>query len=168
MKSYTEREFLHRHRWTLDAMFEVIEAVPHLDKLGREVRCHELARVATHVLLHDRRRFDYDRHIMQGNGKFPVIGRTDFRYVDGHYGPADHSWVVVDDGKPYHDDAILDVYAVGSLPPVQLLYGGFIFRAQRLAFKPGEERGDIREDVIDDLLWLLWKKRYERKRGDNL
>jgi hypothetical protein len=167
MKSYTEREFLHRHRWALDLMDGVIAAIPHLDKQGREIRCHELARVATHVLSNDPRRHEYDRHVCIGpDARHPIRGTTRFRAVDGKFGPAEHSWVVVDDGKPYHDPAILDVYSVASLPQVQLLFGGYMFRDVRKVFVPGPERDDIREDVIDDLLWMLGKKRYVPAPGE--
>lgn len=63
------------------------------DPTGDWVRCHELARAISPLLL------------------------TKWEVVDGKYGPCEHSWLMNDRG------VILDVYAVARLPQVQLIDG---------------------------------------------
>ena len=62
--------------------------------------------------------------------------------VDGKFGAVEHSWLLT------RDKAILDCYAVGSLPMVQLvdphIPGG-------TPYTPGEKRTDIRTEVLQHL-----------------
>ena len=84
---------------------------------GNELRCHELAR-AVHR----------------------VIDAPPLFVVDGKCGPIEHSWLCFSDG------VILDPYAPGRMPAVQLvdsIVG---------AYRPGSTRTDIRHSIIDRLV----------------
>jgi hypothetical protein len=85
------------------------------DTWGNELRCHELVR-AVHLVVYEREH------------KLDV--------VDGHCGPIDHSWLRCSDG------VILDVYAPGRLPAVQLVDPIVAI------YRPGVRRRDVREDVV--------------------
>ena len=90
------------------------------DTWGNDLRCHELAR-AVHLVVYE------SAHKL-------VI-------VDGHCGPVEHSWLCCSDG------VILDPYAPGRLPAVQLvdpLVGA--------AYRPGTLRRDIRQPIVDRLV----------------
>lgn len=95
------------------------------------VRCHEVVQ-AFHMLL--------------------TIERWETELFDGHYGPVEHSWLVITD--PYRSRKfILDIYSVGRLPMVQLLVPDLGHAA---LYRPGELRKDIR---TDDLAYLLAQAR---------
>jgi hypothetical protein len=87
---------------------------------GNELRCHELAR-AVHRVVHE------DEH------KLLV--------VDGKCGPIEHSWLYLDGA------VILDPYAPGRLPAVQL-----IDLVVGSAYRPGTSRTDIRQAVVNRLV----------------
>lgn len=115
---------------TLEAWKEATKAVHALHEMGELVvsgptptRCHELAR-AVHAWLQE-----------QGHGPWTL--------VDGRYGVCDHSWL-------RQGFNILDVYAVGSVPMVQL-------RDVVIAREYHAEgfRLDIRTDVVLSLLEAL-------------
>ncbi len=119
MKTYTEREVFTADELRLfERTTALVSALPHLDPHGREIRCHELARVvASHL-------------------KLP--------HYDGLYDlGAQHSWCETPGGH------ILDVYAVGRIPPVQLVA---VVPTMMRHFHRGAYRTDIREDVI---AWLI-------------
>lgn len=85
---------------------------------GNELRCHELAR-AVHRALGDRK----------------------LRIVDGHCGMVEHSWLLFSDGT------ILDAYAPGRLPSVQIVdavVGG--------AYREGSRRRDVRRAIVKKLV----------------
>ena len=85
---------------------------------GNELRCHELARAVRIVV-------DVDK----------------LEVIDGCCGPIEHSWLRCSDG------AILDAYAPGRLPAVQLvdpLVGA--------SYRPGSPRRDIRRVIVDRLV----------------
>lgn len=49
-----------------------------------------------------------------------AVGRSlGLKVVDGKYGPVDHSWILIE--RPMRRPFILDPYAVGRLPVVQLV-----------------------------------------------
>ena len=56
--------------------------------------------------------------------------------VDGHCGPIDHSWLRC-------SGVILDVYAPGRLPAVQLV------DPQVGGYRPGKPRDDVRQPIVD-------------------
>jgi hypothetical protein len=87
---------------------------------GNELRCHELAR-AVHLVV------SADEH------KLLV--------VDGKCGSIEHSWLHISDG------VILDPYAPGRLPAVQL-----VDLIVGTAYRPGAPRDDIRQAIIDRLV----------------
>ena len=84
---------------------------------GNELRCHELARA---VQL--------------------VIDAPALFVVDGKCGPIEHSWLC------FSDSVILDPYAPGRLPAVQLI------DSIVGAYRPGSTRTDIRCSTIDRLV----------------
>ncbi len=105
---------------TYDLAQRVVEVLP---EDGR-IRCHELARIVQEVL---------------GSGEVE----------DGLYGSErthalhEHSWIVLRRlGRNRH---ILDPYAIGQYPPVQLVEVGLPLDDPYLAGKP---RDDIRTDLV--------------------
>lgn len=87
---------------------------------GNELRCHELAR-AVHLVVYE------------------SVHKLDV--VDGKCGPIEHSWLRFSDGT------ILDPYAPGRLPAVQIvdpIVGG--------AYRPGDRRDDIQQALVDRLV----------------
>lgn len=87
---------------------------------GNELRCHELAR-AVYLVVHA------DAHKL-------IV-------VDGKCGPIEHSWLCLDDA------VILDPYAPGRLPAVQL-----VDLIVATAYRPGSPRCDIRQAIVDRLV----------------
>lgn len=85
---------------------------------GNELRCHELARAVKRVL-----------------------ADSTIAIVDGHCGPIEHSWLRFSDGT------ILDPYAPGRLPAVQIVDG-----LVASAYRKGVARRDIRRSIIDRLV----------------
>lgn len=85
---------------------------------GNELRCHELVR-AVYCVVHDR----------------TIV------IVDGHCGPVEHSWLRLSDGT------ILDLYAPGRLPAVQL-----VDAIMGSAYRKGTPRDDIRRAIVDQLV----------------
>lgn len=76
------------------------------------------------------------------------------KVIDGRYGVADHSWLMTE--KPYH---LLDVYACGRLPQVQLVDVSAVCNTE---YRFGEERQDINTNMVYDLLG--WMERGEARR----
>lgn len=70
-----------------------------------------------------------------------VLGDGTLTVVDGHCGPIEHSWLSFSDGS------ILDAYVPGRLPSVQI-----IDAMVGVAYRPGEQRRDIRRSIIDKLV----------------
>lgn len=118
MITYAERAcFRETHRRLLARVEAYVALVS--DTWGNELRCHELARAVQRVV-HDR--------------AFKLV------VVDGMCGPIEHSWLCLSDG------VILDPYAPGRLPAVQLV------DALAGAYRPGEKRQDIRQAIVDQLV----------------
>jgi hypothetical protein len=109
----------------------VSRVVSHLDREGREIRCHELARaVAKHL-------------VRQG---------YELLVVDGVLGCADHTWIELSRTR-----AILDVYTPGRLPVVQLVDDCQVLTGNgRPAYAArGAPRTDIREEVVEALFLAM-------------
>ena len=87
---------------------------------GNELRCHELSR-AVHLVVY------------ASEHKLDV--------VDGKCGPIEHSWLRFSDG------VILDPYAPGRMPAVQL-----VDPIVGTAYRPGSPRADIRQAIVDRLV----------------
>ena len=90
-----------------------------------DVRCHELARAV---------------------GK--MLG---LEVVDGKYGAVDHSWLVTRRGaEEVQTMTVLDVYAVGRLPQVQLLSIETLL--PHGMYRPGPTRTDIDEVFVQEIV----------------
>jgi hypothetical protein len=122
VKGYTETVvFTKAQKDDLAFAVRLVEALPAKDKSNEWVRCHELVRVIA-----------------------PLLSNR-WHVIDGHVGSADHSWLVWA-GKGH---VVLDVYACGVLPQVQLVDCNPLWR--RDGYRPGAARRDIRPAIID---WL--------------
>jgi hypothetical protein len=134
VKSYSEVNiFEPAHVSAFKLATTLVGAIPEPGPDEEPWRCHEVARVVARVLA--------------GLGRFSV--------VDGWFGGCDHSWLVSHDGL-----VILDVYAVGGLPPVVLLDTGISGKALPLPYgeryeRWPEPRNDIRWDVVERLATKL-------------
>lgn len=112
--------------WELDLLRRAEHVVR---QLPEGLRCHEVARVVQKVL---------------GTG---VV--RDGKLSGTRGCKADHSWVVLEDdgmGRLHH---VLDCYAVGQVPPVQLVDAGFPLDNP---YVTGEDRGDINHALVDKLV----------------
>jgi hypothetical protein len=90
---------------------------------GNELRCHELAR-AVHLVVYE--------------------SAPKLLVIDGKCGPIEHSWLYLEDA------VILDPYAPGRLPAVQL-----VDLVVGTAYRPGPRREDIRQAVVDRLVFEM-------------
>lgn len=99
------------------------------------VRCHELARAVAWALVAFEER--------PSERSTPCAGSV--RVVDGLFaGSVEHSWIELDGPVP-GKGAILDVYAVGSAPMVQLRdTGRFVVEL----YREGEARTDVNQDML--------------------
>lgn len=95
MKSYSEREvFTARHLELLRQATSIVDALPDLP--DERLRCHEVARIVGRIL--------------------------GLSVLDGYAGIAEHSWLRVVPGPEGKVGVWLDVYTVGRLPMVQLVW----------------------------------------------
>jgi hypothetical protein len=131
VKSYSEREIFNVNE--VRYFKEAVRLVGKIDErdFTDEPRCHEVARAVGQIL--------------------------ELPYQDGHYLFAQHTWLWVgtldlDRAETGYYPVILDVYAVGSMPQVQL--GDTFPPLKRVGavYKPGPERNDIKQDIIDKLV----------------
>lgn len=147
MRNYSETEIFTPEALTaFHKTTRLVLAIPLLD--GENYwRCHELARAVAQML---------------GCG-----------YADGKFGAVDHSWCIIGGGRKREEmsllaalipsteeyvlnggcDPILDVYAVGSLPQVQLVDRAAVLRRQ---YVRGETRKDIRWKAVEELVSCMW------------
>jgi len=133
MRSYAEMEIFSTKEWASWSLAtHFVGKIPDEDSSGM-LRCHEIARALGKILNLD--------------------------VQDGWFGMVEHSWLWTSkpewvEGKlyPWHWPNILDVYAVGSLPQVQLIDCRSMLPYNQ-AFRPcPEPRTDIRDDVVEALL----------------
>lgn len=133
----TERVF---HGTELHAFLEITKWVELVKETSIEYddrfRCHELVRALHHQLM-----------------KQMMINTL---VADGHYGAVDHSWLVfAPRADKMHGAVILDCYAVGQLPMVQLLDP---FGPKQSLFYPldpnyySQQRDDIRFDAVERII----------------
>jgi hypothetical protein len=113
---------------------------PHSD--WKPLRCHELARVVYEVLT----------GIEHAVPRALVEGGLAMHLVDGHYGSSQHSWIGLVDGV---ERGILDCYAVGQLPPVQLVHDTMGLSRMYRADVCGALRSDIRRADVVELVQLV-------------
>ena len=119
MITYAERSCFRRSH--LQLFHRVEECVARVSNAwGNELRCHELAR-AVHLVIYEQEH------------KLVV--------EDGKCGPVEHSWLRLSDG------AILDPYAPGRLPAVQI-----VDPIVGTSYRPGSPRDDIRQSIVDRLV----------------
>lgn len=148
MKSYSAIEiFSERELALLERATRMVAALP--EHHGRVtmpptgiIRCHELARAVGRLL--------------------------DLPYQDGHYGFVEHTWLWtapfdrqrIPDLVTYRVPNILDVYAVGKLPQVQLVHARSVTLPHLgWAWRPGDTRGDTDEGMVHTLHKLMESER---------
>ena len=107
---------------------------------GPPLRCHEVVRAVAQALEDD-----------------------DVTVVDGKYGPVEHSWLELHQNEK--EPCILDVYAVGRLPMVQLVA---VDRLLPNPFRPGPVRSDIDLALIARLVQATHERRPIEARLDGL
>lgn len=123
MRNYAEMElFTLRALAQLEWAERVVRYIPDL-KQGW-IRCHEVARIVRNCL-------DPNR---------------DMLVKDGCFGIVDHSWLVIADGDHRF---ILDPYAIGRLPQVQLI-DPFVPGVLSRMYRAGRERNDINERLVEE------------------
>ena len=127
MKGYSELEvFCADAVHAFHAATDLVLRLPERDISGELLRCHEVARVVGRVF-----RLGFPIEVVDG------------RYETG----AEHSWCRL--VLPNKQQAILDPYVVGRLPPVQLVA---VVSTLPCRYQARELRTDIREDVVT---WLI-------------
>lgn len=135
MIGYSERNVFGRYPGLLDVFEQakgIVDMLPdQVEEDDQELRCHEVARVV-HELL--------DR------------SRVGFGLVDGHYGNVDHTYLTTSLNGVV---CVLDVYAVGRLPMVQLVHGE---NGLARMYSAGQARTDIRHNVILELVASIARK----------
>jgi hypothetical protein len=132
MITYAERECFREAHLRLRSRVETLVGRV-ADSWGNELRCHELAR-AVHLVVYE------EEHVI-------VV-------VDGHCGPVEHSWLRCSDG------VILDAYAPGRLPAVQI-----IDPIVGTAYRPGTPRRDVRQPIVDRLVAEMRGERRDHDRS---
>lgn len=148
------------------AVTELLALLPiqSVDLRGHEIRCHELARAVLDAV--------------RAQLTWRYIRPSWLSVIDGTYAQVDHSWIdmVIPTtfvrGRAFGTEptaadyrsksrVILDPYAVGSLPQVRLLDCSSILAGSWGLYEPGPVREDIREDVVDLLLWSMRANRFD-------
>jgi hypothetical protein len=110
----------------------------------RPLRCHELACAVAHRL---------------GDEYSGVAHNGSFVLVDGKYGPVDHSWIEWKTA-PSGYRRILDVYAVGRLPMVQLIDASTLLQHQGLPYVRSEKKRDDFRALDVERVLAFWKEHY--------
>lgn len=132
MDSYAELEiFCQRDIDLFNRAVELVALVPGSKVDGEDIRCHELTRAVGSIL------------------KLP--------HVDGKYNSVEHSWLLCVDNVLEMGGlrALLDVYAVGALPQVQLIDLRSWGPLRRAPYKEGPVRDDIRHHALEELLHYM-------------
>lgn len=101
-----------------------------------EWRCHEVARAVSQIW-----------------EKRGLPSACEIQVVDGHYGAVDHSWLAFWDGGR---SCIIDPYAVGRLPMVQLV-DPYVPGALPMYRPQDGYRSDIRPHEVAALVAIGWR-----------
>ena len=138
MKGYSERcvflpSVVRLHTF-LCKVLERFDSTPYSIGPDRELRCHELTRAVKRFMQHG----DVPYH--------PV----DVTLFDGKYSIVDHSWLEIlsKNREGLCSLYVLDVYAVGQLPQVQLLDITFSL-PHRANYRAQARRDDIDMDIVN-------------------
>jgi hypothetical protein len=133
MISYSAKsEFQPREQVLLELLTSLIPRIP--EELGDPIRCHELVRAVSRLY------------------QLP--------WADGHFRRTEHSWIYtrpLGPGKNY----ILDVYAVGRLPMVQLMDAHYY----RDLYVEGPERSDLDFESVSKIMNCLSAWQHQWKIG---
>lgn len=129
MRSYSETHvFSEYDLWMLKTAQDLVARIPEDGSPNHPeglLRCHEIARVVAKCL-----------HIEQ-------------MVEDGKYGHTDHSWI------RFPNTNILDVYAVGRLPMVQLVCCTSLTLLEPTLYKRLGARTDIDHTLVEQLHAVL-------------
>jgi hypothetical protein len=142
MKGYSEKEIFTRAELDVLARASHLVAKIDVEDFETTIRCHELARAVGRLL--------------------------GLRHEDGVYsanasdGGVDHSWLLVPNS--WGGCSILDVYAVGRLPQVQLVYCG-VTVPHHQCFLARAERDDIDVEVMNKLAAVMERHEQQAKEG---
>ena len=122
-----------------EAVQRMVHLAPNKDSEDRDTRCHELARAGAYVAA----------AVLQRSNPFARVVVVDGTYMQSF----EHSWVGLRIGL---EDVLLDPYAIGRHPAVQLVT---TWMGLHREFRPdpiGFSRDDIRVAHVDRVieLWL--------------
>jgi hypothetical protein len=124
MISYAAKdEFPPQEQVLLEKLSELIPRIP--EEIASPIRCHELTRAVARLY--------------------------GLAHVDGHYGRTEHSWLYTRLKPRASKNYILDVYAVGRLPMVQLVDAYYY----RDTYIESTERTDIDHNAVEQILGCL-------------
>lgn len=137
MRPFAERRYFPRE---VRAAFHLATYIVNgLGQRSPEIRCHELALAVAPILREEIR------------GINSIVW-------SGHYGAVEHSWLKVSTLDPFTATGrhiaewhILDVYAVGRMPQVQLVDGTAILPEWKL-YKPAKMREDTDHKLVTELV----------------
>lgn len=125
MQGYAREEvFTKEHIFAWIAAMACVKKVP---ERSPRIRCHELTRAVHKCLMKLQSKAD------------------SWLVCDGHYGAVEHSWLY-DSWRA----VVLDVYAVGRLPMVQLIDCSSAVIAPM--YSAGRDRSDVNEQLVSALV----------------
>lgn len=132
MKGVSELHCFSEHELALfRRATQLVALLPEKDQHDEILRCHEVARVVGHML--------------------------DLEVIDGRYEyGAEHSWCIITQVTKFRSFSILDPYAIGRLPIVQMYY---IAPTIPNRYFPEARRSDIKQDVVEHLLGYFRSRR---------
>jgi hypothetical protein len=134
VRGYSEKQVF--TSFELDRLDRARDYVARVDesKISGVIRCHELVRAVGRLL-----------QLAHEDGIYAAAGSE---------GGVDHSWLLVPHDSGVAGHSILDVYSVGRLPQVQLLYCGLTV-PHHVSFVPRGERSDIDDAMVWHLMQIM-------------
>jgi len=118
-----KHEFSPQEQLLLEQLSVLVARIP--EEIASPIRCHELVRAVGNL---------YQMQV-----------------VDGHYNRTEHSWLYTRNKPRTAKNYILDVYAVGRLPMVQLMDAYYY----RDVYVESQARDDIDHNVVGQILGCL-------------